>query len=232
MKSREKPDHPRATRVVGTVHSIPGLRAAARLRPGSGIDLVEARLDFLADTSDRLAAMLADIRLPILLTVRHPREGGNGNMTSARRRELLQQFLPSASMIDVELRSAGTFRELLIAARRRRVETVLSFHDFKGTPTPARLRRKQREAALHGSRVVCKIACQLRGAADLARLLLVQTGARGPLATMGMGPLGKISRLLLPLAGSRLAYGYIDRPQVPGQWPAELLARRLREVAR
>jgi 3-dehydroquinate dehydratase-1 len=48
---------------------------------------------------------------------------------------------------------------------------------------------------------------------------------------MGMGPLGKISRLLLPLAGSRLVYGYIHRPQVAGQWPAMLLAERLKEVA-
>jgi 3-dehydroquinate dehydratase-1 len=47
---------------------------------------------------------------------------------------------------------------------------------------------------------------------------------------MGMGPLGKVSRLVLPSAGSLLVYGYLDRPQVEGQWPAEEVARRLREV--
>jgi 3-dehydroquinate dehydratase-1 len=47
---------------------------------------------------------------------------------------------------------------------------------------------------------------------------------------MGMGPLGKVSRLVLAAAGSRLNYGYLDKPQVPGQWPAPELVRRLEEV--
>ena len=45
-----------------------------------------------------------------------------------------------------------------------------------------------------------------------------------------MGVLGKISRLLLPCAGSLLNYGYLDRPQVPGQWEATLLKERIAEV--
>jgi 3-dehydroquinate dehydratase-1 len=45
-----------------------------------------------------------------------------------------------------------------------------------------------------------------------------------------MGPLGKVSRLVLAAAGSRLNYGYLDKPQVAGQWPARELALRLGEV--
>jgi 3-dehydroquinate dehydratase-1 len=48
---------------------------------------------------------------------------------------------------------------------------------------------------------------------------------------MGMGPLGKVSRLVLAAAGSRLNYGYLDKPQVKGQWPALELVRRIGEVA-
>jgi hypothetical protein len=48
---------------------------------------------------------------------------------------------------------------------------------------------------------------------------------------MGMGDLGKVSRLVLPLAGARLVYGYLDRPQVEGQWPAAVLAARLAELS-
>ena len=47
---------------------------------------------------------------------------------------------------------------------------------------------------------------------------------------MGMGPLGKVSRLVLPSVGSLLVYGYLDRPQVEGQWPAQEVARRLQEI--
>ena len=50
-----------------------------------------------------------------------------------------------------------------------------------------------------------------------------------PLAVMGMGAFGKVSRLALGKSGSVLNYGYLDKPQVSGQWPAALLKERLRE---
>jgi 3-dehydroquinate dehydratase-1 len=48
---------------------------------------------------------------------------------------------------------------------------------------------------------------------------------------MGMQKLGKVSRLTLAVAGSRLNYGYLGEPQVSGQWPARLLKQRLAELA-
>ena len=230
MKSLKKRASAAKARVVGTTHTVAGLRAAARLRRGQGVDVVEIRLDCLAAHERVLTGLIGAIRLPVLLTARHPLEGGAGNLASSRRRTLLETFLPFASLIDVEGRSAGAFAGVLETAHKKRLEIVLSSHDFKQTPTVTALARIQREALRRGADI-CKIAVQLRSAADLARLLLCQTGAKHPLATMGMGPLGKISRLLLPLAGSRLVYGYIDRPQVAGQWPAALLAERLKEVA-
>jgi 3-dehydroquinate dehydratase-1 len=77
---------------------------------------------------------------------------------------------------------------------------------------------------------IVKIATHLRGPKDLAALLVLQGATKVPLATMGMGPLGKVSRLVLVAAGSRLNYGYLDKPQVAGQWPALELARRLEEI--
>ena len=75
-----------------------------------------------------------------------------------------------------------------------------------------------------------KVAAHLRTPNDLAALLILQGTTKVPLATMGMGPLGKVSRLVLAAAGSRLNYGYLDKPQVAGQWPALELVRRLEEV--
>jgi len=106
---------------------------------------------------------------------------------------------------------------------------VISFHDFRGTPSLKRLREIFRCSRLAGADIV-KIATHVGGARDLAVLLQLQASARAPLATMGMGPLGKVSRLVLAAAGSRLNYGYLDKPQVPGQWPALELVRRIGEV--
>jgi 3-dehydroquinate dehydratase-1 len=120
-------------------------------------------------------------------------------------------------------------RSVLASAKRHRVRLILSFHDFKKTPSLAVLRRKIRQALRWGAAVV-KIATVLGSPRDLTALLTLQDGS-GTLATMGMGPLGKVSRLVLPMAGARLVYGYLDRPQVEGQWPAEMLSARLAELA-
>ena len=48
---------------------------------------------------------------------------------------------------------------------------------------------------------------------------------------MGMGPLGKVSRLLFAQLGSVLNYGFLHEAQVSGQWEATLLKQRLSELA-
>ncbi len=56
---------------------------------------------------------------------------------------------------------------------------------------------------------------------------------RQTLAVMGMGPLGRVSRLALATAGSVLNYGYLGSgPQVPGQWSAATLRERIEELDR
>jgi len=220
---------PRTWSVVATAHTERGLREAAALRPGSGVDLVEVRLDCLTKLGDRLPRILCKIETPLILTARHPREGGSGELGSPSRRALLSALLPRASMIDVELRSAGTLRDVLALARKHRVRTILSFHDFRGTPSSGKLRKKIREGLRLGAAVV-KLATTLRDARDLSLLMELQRAQRD-VAAMGMGPWGKVSRLVLPMAGAKLVYGYLDRPQVEGQWPARLLAARLEELA-
>lgn len=214
---------------VATAHTAAGLRQAAGLRKGA-FDLVEVRLDCLLRHRALLAECLPALRIPVLLTARHPAEGGANMLAADARRELLQQFLPWASALDVELRSIATMRVLIELATRRGIPSVLSYHNFRTTPPLSRLRSIV-SAARKGGASIVKVATALRGASGFARLLLLQAaeGRRG-LATMGMGPLGRASRLALAAAGSRLNYGYLDRPQVPGQWPAERLRDLIGEV--
>lgn len=216
------------SRVVATAHTPKGLQAAALLRP-SQVGYVEVRLDALAAHRPRLGRALASIRVPLLLTARHPLEGGVGRLGSAERRGLLEEFLLRAGAIDVELRSVSPMTSVLDAARRRRITRVISFHDFRRTPDLTRLRGIALRSVRAGADIV-KIATFLRSPSDLATLLLLQSTSKVPLATMGMGPLGKVSRLVLAAAGSRLNYGYLDRPQVAGQWPALALVHQLEEI--
>lgn len=215
--------------MVASAHTPKGLREAQRLRRGS-VGFVEIRLDSLAHRErSSLLIDLHEMKVPILLTARHPSEGGANRLDVRARRTLLETFGNHAEAIDVELRSAAAMSDILEAARRRKTLRIISFHDFRGTPHSSRLRQIVRQSARAGADIV-KIATHLRRPEDLATLLVLQASTKIPLATMGMGPLGKVSRLVLAAAGSRLNYGYVDKPQVPGQWPALQLADRLEEV--
>lgn len=230
MKKSKKRRTSPACSVVATAHTVRGLREAAALGPRSGIDLVEIRADCLAGKVPDLPRALRKIKRPLIITARHPLEGGAGNLTASDRAALLEALLPHAAFIDVELRSVARCAAIMRRARRLGVGIIISIHDFSRTPGPVVLRQKLRQGMRCGATVV-KIATTLRGPRDLATLLVLQAAGGDRLATMGMGKLGKVSRLALPLAGSRFVYGYLDRPQVDGQWPAAVLASRLAEAA-
>ena len=54
---------------------------------------------------------------------------------------------------------------------------------------------------------------------------------KGPIAVMGMGPMGPVSRLLYSQLGSCLVYGYLgDQEAAPGQWHVSLLKETLRNL--
>lgn len=230
MKLKKKLKAGGAPLVVATAHTRAGLAEAARLRAFTRDPLiVEVRLDCLAKAGVEPGAFLSRMRAPVLLTARHPAEGGAGKYSTAARADMLLAQLAVASAVDVELRSATALREVMDEARRQGALRVVSSHDFNRTPSLAALRKKVAASRRAGADIV-KIATHVRGARDLAVLMVLQSSCRHPLATMGMGPLGKVSRLALAAAGSRLNYGFLDREQVAGQWPAILLRGLLASI--
>ena len=216
-------------KVVGAVHSPGALRRALRIRPGE-VDFLEIRVDsFAADPAPLLRA-LPRLRVPLLITVRHPAEGGAHGLSFPLRHALFARFLPFATLIDIERRSVKALASTIAAARARGVRVIVSDHHFKTTPPAAQLQRSIRRARAAGADI-CKIAALAETPAALARLLALFARPQPlPLSVMGMGRFGKISRLLLAQAGSVLNYGYLDEPNASGQWEAVLLKKRLAEL--
>ena len=212
--------------VVGAVHTLRGLRLAQTFG-AKALDIIEIRVDALLDHLAELERVLPRIALPVLITARHPAEGGLGNLSARRREELIERFLPQASLVDLELRSAKGFKRLIEAAKAAGTMVVVSDHHFQRTPTLAQMRERQRRAFVAGADVF-KLAAVLGSAREFARLLeFAAKPARGPLAVMGMGAFGQVSRLALSQAGSVLNYGYLDRANAPGQWEARELKQLL-----
>jgi 3-dehydroquinate dehydratase-1 len=220
--------------VVGTIHSPGSLRCGLKLRVGA-VDLLELRVDHFADAPDELFRAAKDMPAPLIVTVRHPREGGAGELNAERRGELYWKFLELAAYVDVELQSLRSFGLVLHEAQQRGAEAIISDHHFRGTPSLKVLQdRCERARSFSAGKMqpaIVKVAARLDAPADLVRLIAVFDFAKGaPVSVMGMGPLGKASRLLFARVGSCLNYGYLDQPQVPGQWEATRLKELLKEV--
>jgi 3-dehydroquinate dehydratase I len=215
--------------IVGTVHSPESLKAARRIRAGT-LDLLELRVDHFAGDPAPLRAAAAKFPAPLIVTVRHPAEGGKHQLTFAQRRELYAQFLPCAAAIDVELRSIRALASTVREARARGIRIIVSFHDFRATPTAARLSEIARRAIAAGADVV-KIATRADTCAALQRLLgLFAAKSPCPLSVMAMGRFGKVSRLLFAQAGSVLNYAYLGTANASGQWSVKKFRERFDEL--
>lgn len=190
-------------------------------------DCLEFRID-LAD--DPMAALEAyDGELPILATNRADWEGGEaedegrlGALSSALAYDVVEA-------IDVELASIleGDADGVLGAAAEADVSVVVSSHDFDGTPPRPDLVRTLTEAGKYGD--VAKLAVTAESRADTIALLsateqLTHHGDR--VATMAMGKVGRHTRAVAPVYGSRIGYAPVDPAQAtaPGQYDLETLA--------
>lgn len=203
-------------RTVGVIGSPAELDFA--LRMSELPDLFELRLDRLIGSMDRLENKIARLRAPLIVTARHPMEGGANRLSRRERRDLLARFLPRADYVDVELRSAPGVASLLRLAREQNVRRIVSVHHLKTTPSPGRLRAQARAAKSYGADLF-KIATRTDTPGQLVRLIEFAT-AKGigiPISAMGIGKLGAASRLLLACCGCDLAYVSLGEAAVEGQ---------------
>jgi 3-dehydroquinate dehydratase-1 len=213
-------------KVVGSIGNREDLSGADAVRIRDCCDLVELRLDrILTESNDANAALWQHLcALPLLFTVRREDEGGARALTADQRMQWLAPALDQAAAIDIEVASIGEMSALIRDLNHRHIPWIASFHDFKQMPENTVLLDAARRARDAGA-CVFKAAAWLHDAVDLARLAEFQLADHGlAVATMGMGPLGAVSRLLCAQCGSALNYGYLGKTSTaPGQWNAALL---------
>lgn len=218
---------------VGVINDPTTLRSFAALPPKERLascDLAELRLDELGLDANAVRQAIDGCDHPFLLTARHPAEGGKGPEDAAGRAAMIEPLLDRAALIDLELRSIAEMPTLLQKAREAGVGVVGSFHDFTATPAEQVLRGAAEFAQQAGLDAV-KFATYLNQSDDLSLLMRILTQpGRLRLSAMGMGPLGRVSRLVLAKCGSLLNYGYLGDSNAPGQWPAHQLKQLLSEI--
>lgn len=217
---------PSSPQIVGVIFSRTDLQCALRMR--NPPDLFELRLDALCESPTEVEAAVEELRAPLIITARHPREGGSNKLSARERRALLVHFLPHAAYLDVELQTADLFASLLEEARARGIRTILSFHDFDKTPSHSRLDKIAQIAQSFGADFL-KIATRTDTSAQLTRLLdfVQRDWLEMKIAAMGVGRLGRTSRLEFVRRGSALNYGHFGTPQIEGQLSITQLRRAI-----
>jgi 3-dehydroquinate dehydratase-1 len=227
---------PLSPSVVGSVHTLKGLELALSIPPAD-VDVIELRLDALCSHDAALERLIPLIRHPIVLTARNPTEGGLEPTFSSWpvRESLLRRFFRPEMFVDLELRCiirSKPIQKFAHDVRARGGRIIGSYHRFLRTPSELLLSRiisRVPPATVD----IWKVAGTASSAAEMSILcnILASFQARNQqAAVMGMGTLGKASRILLAGCGSVLNYGYLDCPNAPGQLEATALARQLREA--
>ncbi|MBI4114967.1 MAG: type I 3-dehydroquinate dehydratase [Candidatus Omnitrophica bacterium] len=220
-------------KIVATVTDSDPPKLVRRARH-LGANLLEARIDrFRSLDKDKVFEKIRSLkksRLPIIATIRSKKEGGGRTLSDSKRLELFQKILPQVSAIDIELSSPRLIKTLVPLAHRRGKKTILSYHNFKSTPSERALEGILRRGKKMGGDMV-KIATWAKNPGDTARLLLFTHRNRNQnLISIAMGPRGILSRTLGPLFGSLLTYGYLTRPQAPGQISVASLSGEMKNL--
>ncbi|MDP9099729.1 MAG: type I 3-dehydroquinate dehydratase [Verrucomicrobiota bacterium] len=212
--------------IVGVIFSRADFHRALRMRTPP--DLFELRLDRLANCIDEVKAAVDRLPAPFIITARDPREGGANHLSSPRRRALLLHFLPHAAYVDVEFRAACALAPVLRSARAHGIPTIISFHDFKTTPRAPQLDEIVSGARALGAYIV-KVATRTDTPAQLDRLFdfFERHRLTANIVPMGIGKLGRISRLELARRGCRINYAHLGSPTAAGQLSIQDLRRAL-----
>lgn len=215
-----------SAQIVAVIASADDLQRALHLRRRP--DLFELRLDALYPICEAIAAAVPRLRAAVIVTARHPTEGGMNRLAAAQRRDLLIRFLPFAAFIDIELRSTTELAVVLQRAAESRVRRILSVHNFTATPSRAELDQFARAAREHDADIL-KIATRITSDNDAERLaqFLAAEQSRLPISITPIGKRARALRLAFARQGSALNYAHLGVPQADGQWSFATFRRAL-----
>lgn len=203
----------------------------------SGADMIELRIDLLKDEWRSIAKIkefLSRLTMPVVITNRRKEEGGSFTGTEEERIALLISILEAAEVnaVDIEFFAPAASKTAIVEkAKRLKIPVIFSYHDFKGMPGRAELLKIVSSMYEEGGSVA-KIAVTSQTSSDALQLLELtyELSREGKLlATIGMGPVGRHLRVIAPLYGSVLTYGFLegDEEVAPGQFSVKELRSML-----
>ena len=182
-------------------------------------DLIELRVDYLRRVD--LALLLGNSQKPLIVTNRRKEEGGRYRGKERKRVAVLEKAIDlGADYIDVELATETSFLKNLIR-NKGKTQVILSFHDFRGTPSLKELQKLFTRMIRLGANVIKIVPFAESWEDNLTVLSLIPFAKkrRQKIVAFCMGEKGKISRVISPLLGAAWTYASLNknRSSAPGQ---------------
>ena len=182
-------------------------------------DYAEIRFDFLNPNSvpEALHLIRKDLR-KCVCTLRPIREGGKFSSSEKNRisiTKLIAEYDPF--LLDIEYETLRKNKSLQRYLKNTNTSTLVSWHNFKQTPTISILKKKLLEMKKFSNNV--KIVTMAKSINDGSRVLSLYNNSKNvKLIAFSMGNLGKMSRLLCLLLGSPYTYVSLGKSIAPGQF--------------
>jgi 3-dehydroquinate dehydratase-1 len=167
--------------------------------PPDEVGLVELRLDHIGLDPGEVYPLLP-VHWRTVATCRP------GNQEISTRMEWLKRSMDlGATYVDMELESEESYlTQLKEHAERCGTLTIVSYHNFKETPTGEALAQLLSACFDRGGKIA-KLATHVRSKADLRSLISLYS-LPGRKVVIGMGEMGRITRVIAPYLGSEFTF--------------------------
>ncbi len=218
--------------VVGSVSDLATWQQVTEAGSEPPCDVIELRVDLLPESFSVEEIVSRPCPRPLIVTYRHESEGGARIVDEETRIATVRALLPIASAVDWEILMMALDEDFMEELGEAGIPLIASAHFFETTPEAEQMIALAECAAESGA-AITKFAFKLNCGGDVQAGVRLLSDCDTPLAVMGMGELGSVSRLLYAQLGSRLVYGYLgDSPTAPGQWSAAEYREELLRFAR
>ncbi|MCH8085695.1 MAG: type I 3-dehydroquinate dehydratase [Thaumarchaeota archaeon] len=185
-------------------------------------DYVEVRFDFLKieQIPEAIKIIKKDLS-KIVCTLRPKTEGGKFAGNEKERIAILKLIAEyNPFLLDVEFNTLKKNSSLVKYLKSTKTKLLVSWHDFKKTPSSAELKKKMKQMSKFSSNV--KIVCTAKSTDDSNRMLeLYSKKGKISLISFAMGDFGRISRILCLYLGSPYTYVSLGKAIAPGQFSVD-----------
>ena len=182
-------------------------------------DYAEIRFDFLNPNAvpEALHLIKKDLR-KCVSTLRPIREGGKFSGNEKNRISIIKLIAEyDPFLLDIEYNTLRKNRNLQRYLKNTDTSLLISWHNFKQTPTVPVLKKKLLEMKKFSNNI--KIVTMAKSINDGSRILSLYNNSKNvKLIAFSMGNFGKMSRLLCLLLGSPYTYVSLGKPIAPGQF--------------